>query len=415
MELRQFCDDFIQIGDIAILQRTTGNEVYDFNFRYFFDCKSIVSEVDSPVLLHIGAVEDYEEMETLIENMGMKLLVSNDDHLLCSTIEKWYPLICEKTPYTKVYDEFPSVDTLLEDFSFPVFIKGNRQTNKHNRSQCIIDNTEAYEKLQRTWKNDSILSWQKVAIREYVKLQKIDDTSYPEMVPISYEFRFFCFEGKCVGYGPYWYMGNKYAMQSEDEDSAIELSEWVAETVGARFVAVDLAKTDDGEWIVIEINDAQESGFVGIEPISLWENTIEAMQNRTWVPIQTLFHENAAIMLGNPYSDMTVDEIQKNIQEACTTQELVDAFVLVRNEYAYIASDLDELEEGTAQYDEIETTVNSYRAMYDLLKEKVLTAAKQEKLLELDQHGLGSMKQLEPFMNKYGYRNGCGWWITNDR
>lgn len=152
MEIRHVCDDFIQIGDIAILQRNTGDYVYDYDFRNHFDCKSVVSEIDLPVLLHIGAVEDYEGLEDMIEGMGMKLLVNNAEHLRCSIIEKWYPAIKGITPFTKIYDEPPTVDELLKDFSFPVFIKGNRQTNRHNKAQCIIESADAYEKLKNTWK-----------------------------------------------------------------------------------------------------------------------------------------------------------------------------------------------------------------------------------------------------------------------
>lgn len=278
MELREVCDDFMQIGNIALLCKKTGNDVYDFDFRNHFDCKSVVSEIDMPVLLHIGAVQNYEEVETMLDSMGMRLLVNNDEHLRCSTIEQWYPLIAEKTPFTKIYDELPDVSELLKDFSFPVFIKGNRQTNRHNKSQCIIENERDYAQLKENWAKDSILSWQKVAVREFVPLQTIDATSYPDMVPISYEFRFFCVAGKCVAYGPYWYMGNKYAMQSEDEKQAVIISEWAAGKVGASFIAVDLAKTADGKWIVIEVNDAQESGFVGVKPLVLWKSVIEALQ-----------------------------------------------------------------------------------------------------------------------------------------
>lgn len=58
--------------------------------------------------------------------MGMKLLVHNAEHLRCSTIEKWYSAIEDKTPYTKIYEELPDVAEIEKDFSFPVFIKGNR-------------------------------------------------------------------------------------------------------------------------------------------------------------------------------------------------------------------------------------------------------------------------------------------------
>lgn len=279
MELRVISDDFIKIGKISVLLRKTGNDVYDFNFRNHFECKSVVSGIDAPVLLHIGAIKDYAAVEKALKEMGMATLISEEEHLRCSTIECWYPLIKDRTPFTKIYDELPSTDNLLQDFSFPVFIKGNRQTNHHKKSQCIIENVEVYEKLREEWKSDDILSWQKAAVREYIPLQIIDETSFPDMVPLSYEFRFFYFEGKCMAYGPYWYMGKKYALQKEELDSVLKLTDWVSDQLDVIFLAIDVAKTSNGDWIVIEVNDAQESGFVGVNPIVLWNNTIEAMQN----------------------------------------------------------------------------------------------------------------------------------------
>ncbi len=181
MEIRTISDDFFTIGNIAILYRQTGNDVYDFNFRNNYECRSIVSEVEAPVLLHIGAVENYADVEAMFEEFGMKLLISEAEHLRCSTIEKWYPVLKDKTPFTKIYDEIPPLDELLQEFSFPVFIKGNRQTNRHKKSQCIIESADQYESLQK-------------------------------------------------------------------------------------------------EWIIIEVNDAQESGYVGANPLVLWNNTIEAMK-----------------------------------------------------------------------------------------------------------------------------------------
>lgn len=280
MSLSQISDDFIKIGNIAILQRRTGNDVYDFDFRNYFECKSVVSEIATPVLLHIGAIEDYAEVEKTLKEMGMQILVHESEHLRCSTIENWYPDIKERTPFTKVYNELPTVEEILKDFSFPIFIKGNRQTNRHKKSQCIIESCDAYESLQNEWKADKVLSWQKVAVREYVPLQVIDDTSFPDTVPISYEFRFFYFEGKCMAYGSYWHIGKKYSMKKEELEEVLKLTDWAAERLGVKFPAIDIAKTASGKWIIIEINDAQESGFVGVNPIILWKNTVEAMQNR---------------------------------------------------------------------------------------------------------------------------------------
>jgi ATP-grasp domain, R2K clade family 3 len=41
------------------------------------------------------------------------------------------------------------------------------------------------------------------------------------------------------------------------------------------FVVIDIAQTRTGEWIAIECNDAQESGYAAISPFSLWQNIID--------------------------------------------------------------------------------------------------------------------------------------------
>ena len=96
MELRNISDDFFKIGNIAVLQKKTGNDTYDFDFRNHFECSSVISEIDEPVLLHIGAVEDYASVEKMMEEMGIRLLVHEAEHLRCSTIEGWYPALKKK-------------------------------------------------------------------------------------------------------------------------------------------------------------------------------------------------------------------------------------------------------------------------------------------------------------------------------
>ncbi len=54
--------------------------MYDFNFRNFFDCKSVVSKVEVPVLLHIGAIEYYGAVEAALNEMGMELLVKESGY-----------------------------------------------------------------------------------------------------------------------------------------------------------------------------------------------------------------------------------------------------------------------------------------------------------------------------------------------
>ena len=406
-DIRTYSDDFFKIGNIAVLQRKTGNEKYDFNFRNYYDCNSVVSEVDVPILLHIGAIEDYAEVEHIIEEMGMKLLVNENEHINCSTIEKWYPILKARTPFTKIYDELPDVDVILKDFSFPVFIKGNRQTNNHKRSQCIIENVNQYEALRKEWKQNKILSWQKIAVREYVKLQEVDSISFPNMVPISYEFRFFYFEGKCMAYGPYWYMSKKYKLPDEELQAVIELTDWAANRMTASFIAIDVAKTASGEWIIIEVNDAQESGFVGINPFELWNNTIEAMQNRKWISVEDFLEEGTVIMCGDPCPDKTPEDIWGMTKGKCSIQELVDAYVIAHNKFWWVEDEVYDYDEGTEEYDKACRITDAWAEVMDYLCDNLIKCASEDGILATGESHYG----LKPFMEKYGYRDGHGWWV----
>ena len=84
-----------------------------------------------------------------------------------------------------------------------------------------------------------------------------------------------------MAYGPYWYMAKNESLSEEELREVLQLTDWAASRIHAVFPAIDVAKTADGEWIIIEVNDAQESGFVGVNPMKLWNNTIASMQKHT--------------------------------------------------------------------------------------------------------------------------------------
>ena len=119
-------------------------------------------------------------------------------------------------------------------------------------------------------------------------------------------------------------MGSKYSMEPKDSEVAAKLVECAAQRVAVSFIAVDLAKTAEGEWIIIEANDAQESGFVDLNSLSLWHNTIEAMQNRNWISVEDMFDEDTVIMGSNPTPDVTIEEMNLFAKQAETEKELAD-------------------------------------------------------------------------------------------
>jgi len=266
--------DFFHLGNIPILVKETYSYAYDFHFRDFFECKSIKDSIDTPVLLRIGAIDDYTKISSSIESLGMKLLVTEQEHYRASLLEHWYPLISKYTPTSRIYDELPALDVLMQDFTFPVFVKGNRQTSQHRKSHSVIENIDMYKSLSSRWANDKYLHWQKPVIREYIPLINISDQQDQDKIPHSYEFRLFYWKQTLVGYGRYWNIGNDYHLQKHDEDQAFSLAAIVAGIIDVPFLAVDIAKTQNDNWIVVEVNDGQESGYAGVNRIALWENIL---------------------------------------------------------------------------------------------------------------------------------------------
>ena len=96
------------------------------------------------------------------------------------------------------------------------------------------------------------------------------------------------------------------------------------------------------------------------------------------------------------------------------TQELVDVYVQVHNKFWYIQDDLYDYEEESEEYIRVKENVEAMGEMMDLLGKKIMVAAKEEGLLAERQPNSGTVKQLESFMKKYGYKNGGGWWIKSE-
>ena len=83
----------------------------------------------------------------------------------------------------------------------------------------------------------------------------------------------FVLDGHVVGLGAYW--RDAGITRSEDEDAAIRaLALEVQRRLDVPFLAVDVAQRADGRLIVIETNDAQESGYTSIDPEALWREII---------------------------------------------------------------------------------------------------------------------------------------------
>ena len=274
MDLLRGMDMFRVNGAVWVASRTIHVPAYDFSFEPLLQLDRPRLQGVHPIVARVGAIPDYEKLYRELAGIDFKLINSPSQHVLASELEHWYPLIREVTPKSQVFDQFPEVEELLAAFELPVFIKGNRQTAKHQADLSIARTREDLERISTAYREDPILHWQKVVVREFVELAPLEGDPFGK-VPLSYEFRTFWWKGQLVGEGHYWSQYLEYRWTDTERKTALDIGEWVAHRVEVPFLVIDLALTQDGRWIVIELNDAQESGYAGVDAFPLWRKIVE--------------------------------------------------------------------------------------------------------------------------------------------
>ena len=274
--LASVASDLVNIARVEskliVVSQEVGVSAYDFNFDLHFACNHPYQiEGEELCVLRVGPIADYQAEFDDKLGMGLRLVNSPVEHALASELENWYPLLTDLTPRTRVFDVLPSAAEIEADFQWPVFMKGSRQTSKHNPDLSIIRSRSHYEEASQKYRNDGILHWQKPVVREFVPLKPAMG-SVPGKVPVSVEYRSFWWRNECVGWGRYWYQVPAY--ECPDTAVGLALAQEVAVRLNVPFLVVDFAKTAHDQWIVIECNDAQESGYAGVAPQALWQQLL---------------------------------------------------------------------------------------------------------------------------------------------
>ena len=260
-------------NQLGILEKPTGVPIYDFAYEQFFRCAHPQHPVGLPTVARVGAPPNYAEMYTELHGMGITLVHTPEEQLRCTTLTEWYPLIEDLTPHSRVYSEFPEVGDIKASFDYPFFMKGARQTNRHQAALSIIRNRAQLNEALKVYQKDPVLHWQSVVCRDYVSLRPVKG-GVEGKIPASFEFRTFWWRGEFVGAGSYWSEAAPYHWNATERDDALAVAKEAARRLSCTFLAIDVAQAEDGRWIVIESNDAQESGYASASPVALWQNIL---------------------------------------------------------------------------------------------------------------------------------------------
>lgn len=197
-----------------------------------------------------------------VNRKGLYTLNTPSQSMFLSSLRAWYPALADMTPKTYFSNEFPRV---LRDQGAWV-VKGLEKSRKDNWSNMMYaDSPRRATELVSELYQDSGTNWQDVCVRKYVPLE-----TYAEGIngiPVTNEWRVFVLSGK-IHYSCY-YWTNYLDLVPEPEEASRQAAHSLALSAAKklseadclpRWFVVDCAKTQDGSWIVVELNDAQQSG-----------------------------------------------------------------------------------------------------------------------------------------------------------
>lgn len=215
-----------------------------------------------------------EELEKDINLVDAKLINSVRTHRWIADIGNWASLEGIKT--FRTWDRIEDIPD-----GTPLVVKGQTNSRKFSWNNLMYaEDREQAIKIYLELSNDSLIGQQKIYFREYIPLVRL--TTGLNGLPISKEFRFFICNGVILSGGFYW---SSHIEELKEIPSIEEVPlKFLWESIEvisqhANFYALDIAQTEAGEWIIVEINDGCMSGLSENNPTTMYKGLMRSLDD----------------------------------------------------------------------------------------------------------------------------------------
>lgn len=233
---------------------------------------------DSLVIGRFSCLPYYDELVADLATNGSSLINSLSAHSYIANFDYYYD-IAEYTFPTW----FEFVHVPFSKREAPFVVKGRTNSRKFQwKTHMFAKDFKAAVLLGSELMNDPFIGPQGLVIREYVPLQTFEIGLND--VPMTNEWRMFFYKGTLLASGYYWAILDDHSVVEEVrpdfEATGIPFAKKVAKILSetVSFFVLDIAKTAEGQWKVVEVNDGQQSGLNDlVDADELYRNLARAL------------------------------------------------------------------------------------------------------------------------------------------
>lgn len=208
----------------------------------------------------------YENLYYSLLEKNLKLVNSPTKYKNCHYLSENYKVIENHTPHSIFFkiDEKMDFEKIFEEISVfgnnPMIVKDFVKSRKHEWFEaCFIPNASDKEKVRQVTEKFIELQGEDLneglVFREFIEFEALTNHSKSGM-PLTKEFRLFFLHKKLVFSTEYWDEGDY-----NNSETPNDFFEEIAQTVASNFFTMDIAKKENGDWLIIELGDGQVSGL----------------------------------------------------------------------------------------------------------------------------------------------------------
>lgn len=231
--------------------------------------------------------KDYEVLYNELKSRNLQLINSPEKYKHCHYLPESYELIKERSPKSIFFPADKDLDfnDLMKRLSTfgnkSIILKDYVKSRKHEWNEaCFISEVTRKEDVERVVKNFIERQGEDLneglVFREFLEFQPLTNHSKSGM-PLTKEFRLFFMHNELIFTSEYWEEG----IYSE-ENIPKEIFLDVAKSIRSNFFTMDVAQKIDGEWMIIELGDAQVASLPETSDISEFFDSLELIPHKLW-------------------------------------------------------------------------------------------------------------------------------------